>query len=96
MELTLLFLWLIMWLLCWIFITIGSRRANTLTPRTIAFSGLLSLGVVFALACTIVLAAKIFWLVMMQELDLTLILLLLEVLKSNNSALTVISAGITL
>ena len=96
MDWTLLCLFLSMWLLCWMFITIGSKPENTSLPKMIVFSGLLSLGVVFALLCTFLLAAKIFWLTMTQELDQTLILFLLEVLKSRPYGHTVTSAGMML
>ena len=93
MDWTLLYLYLIMWLLCWTFITTGSEQENISLRKTIVFSGFLSLGVVFALLCTFLLAAKIFWSTMTQELDQTLLLFLLEVIKNKAYGLTVTSAG---
>ena len=90
MDLILLYLCLSMWLLCWMYTTTGSTQANTSTLRTLAFSGLLSLGVVCVLLCTTLLAAKIFWLGMIEALDQTLLNFLIEVLRSKSSVLTVI------
>jgi hypothetical protein len=72
------------------YITTGSTPENTSSPTTIVYTGLLSLGVVFALFFTTVLVAKIFWLTMIQTLDQILTSYLLEALKSKSFGHTVI------
>ena len=89
-------LWLSIVLLYWTFIITGSRPANTSDLRILGRGVLLSLGVTCALLFTTQLAVKIFWLAMMQELDLTLLNLFLEVIRNSNSEHTATSVGITL
>ena len=89
-------LWLSIVLLCWIFIITGSKQASISHLKILGSCGLLSLGVVSVLLFTFLLAAKIFWLIMIQEFDPTWIILLLEVLKNNNFGHTVTSVGIML
>ena len=89
-------LWLSMLLLYWMYTITGSKPVNTSDAMILVRGGLLSLGAVFVLLCTFLLAAKIFWWTMIQEFDPTWIFLLLEVLKNSNFGHTVISAGITL
>ena len=96
MAWTLLLLWVSMLLLYWIYITIGSKQANTSKLQTLGYGTLLTLGAVCVLLFTTLLAAKIFWLVMIQEFDPTWIFLLLEAIRNNNSGHTAISVGMTL
>ena len=84
------------WLLCWTFITIGSTPANILTLQTLVFSVSLSLGVVLGLLAIIVLAAKIFLLITMPELDLILQNFLEEVTRNRNYGHTRTFIGIRL
>ena len=89
-------LWLSIVLLYWTFTITGSKPENTSDWTILGRGMLLSLGVTCALLFTTQLAAKMFWLVMIQEFDPTWLILLLEAIKNSNSGHTAISTGITL